>query len=105
MGLRGAAPVGGASLRNRMPIHATQKLRVFLVFGDVLASLLFWMSGSLAQDSPATKPPTFYRDVLPILEQHCQICHRAGGPAPIPFETYEETRPFAGVIRRATQEN
>jgi len=56
-----------------MPIHATQKLRVFLVFGDVLASLLFWMSGSLAQDSPATKPPTFYRDVLPILEQHCQV--------------------------------
>jgi len=87
-----------------MPIHATQKLRVFLVFGGVLASLLFWMSGSLAQDPPKTKPPTFYRDVLPILEQHCQSCHRAGGIAPMPFETYEETRPFAGVIRRATQE-
>src|ERR1700686_4858336 len=87
-----------------MPIHATQKLRVFLVFGGMLASLLFWMSGSLAQDSPATKPPTFYRDVLPILEQHCQSCHRAGGIAPMPFETYEEARPFAGVIRRATQE-
>src|SRR5258707_389391 len=87
-----------------MPINATQNLRVSLVLGDVLASLLFWMSGSLAQDSPATKPPTFYRDVLPILEQHCQSCHRAGGIAPMPFETYEEARPFAGVIRHATQE-
>jgi len=65
-----------------MPIHAAQKLRVFLVFGGVLASLLFWMSGSFAQDAPKTKPPTFYRDVLPILEQHCQSCHRAGGIAP-----------------------
>jgi hypothetical protein len=87
-----------------MPIHAAQKLRVFLVFGGVLASLLFWMSGSFAQDAPKTKPPTFYRDVLPILEQHCQSCHRAGGIAPMPFETYEETRPFSGAIRRATQE-
>jgi len=49
-------------------------------------------------------PPTFYRDVLPILELHCQSCHRAGGIAPMPFETYEETRPFAGAIARATQD-
>jgi len=87
-----------------MPIRATARLRVFLVFGGAFASLLFWMSGSSAQDAPTTKPPTFYRDVLPILEQHCQSCHRAGGIAPMPFETYEETRPFAGAIRRATQE-
>ncbi|HEV1995473.1 MAG TPA: cytochrome c, partial [Candidatus Acidoferrum sp.] len=87
-----------------MPTHATPKLRVFLVFGGVLASLVLGMSGSFAHHDPTTNPPTFYRDVLPILEQHCQSCHRAGGIAPMPFETYEETRPFADAIRRATQE-
>jgi hypothetical protein len=87
-----------------MPIRATSKFRVFLVFSGALASHLFWMSGLFAQDAPKTKPPTFYRDVLPILEQHCQSCHRAGGIAPMAFETYEETRPFAAAIRRATQE-
>jgi hypothetical protein len=87
-----------------MLIRTHQELRSFLVFGGALASLLLWLSGSLAQDAPTRKVPTFYRDVLPILEQHCQSCHRAGGIAPMPFETYEETRLFAGAIRRATQE-
>jgi hypothetical protein len=87
-----------------MPVYANQKLRAFLVFGAVLASLVLWISGSIAQSAPTTNPPTFYRDVLPILERHCQSCHRAGGIAPMPFETYEETRPFTGAIRHATRE-
>jgi hypothetical protein len=52
----------------------------------------------------AASSTTFYRDVLPILQQHCQSCHRTGGIAPLPFETYEQTKPFATTIRRATQE-
>jgi len=87
-----------------MPIHLNQKLSVFLVLAGAPASFVLWLSGIFAQPAPATNPPTFYRDVLPILEQHCQSCHRAGGVAPMPFETYKETRPFAGAIRRATQE-
>jgi len=87
-----------------MRIYANQKLQVPLFIGGVLALLLFGLSGSFAQDAPTTNTPTFYRDVRPILVQHCQTCHRAGGIAPMPFETYEETRPFAGAIRRSTQE-
>ncbi len=46
----------------------------------------------------ATAPPVFYRDVLPILQQHCQSCHRPGEIAPMPFVTYEQSRQFAGAI-------
>jgi hypothetical protein len=46
--------------------------------------------------------PTFYRDVLPILQERCQVCHRAVGIAPTQFETYEQTRPHAGAIAAAT---
>jgi hypothetical protein len=56
-----------------------------------------------AQEKVSSLPPTFYREVLPILQQHCQNCHRAGGIAPMPFETYEETKPFAAAIRLAAQ--
>jgi mono/diheme cytochrome c family protein len=52
---------------------------------------------------PATAP-TYYRDVLPILQQHCVICHRAGGLAPMSFESYEATRRYAYVIRNVTQD-
>ncbi len=42
---------------------------------------------------------TFYRDVLPILQNHCQECHRAGQMAPMSLRTYEESRPWAKAIR------
>jgi mono/diheme cytochrome c family protein len=51
----------------------------------------------------SSEQPTFYKDVLPILRGHCQVCHRAGGIAPMAFETYEETRRFAEAIRMATE--
>jgi hypothetical protein len=87
-----------------MPNHAKQMLRALLVFATVGAPVLLWRGRLQAQSPHATIAPTFYRDVLPILEQHCQGCHRAGGIAPMPFEAYAETRPFAFAIRRATQD-
>ncbi len=42
---------------------------------------------------------TFFRDVLPILQNHCQECHRPGQMAPMPLRTFEETRPWAKAIR------
>jgi hypothetical protein len=46
--------------------------------------------------------PTFDQQVLPILKRHCQGCHHVGGIAPMAFETYGETFPYADAIRRAT---
>ena len=43
--------------------------------------------------------PVFYRDVLPILQAHCQECHRPGEAAPMPLLTYDQVRPWAKAIR------
>jgi hypothetical protein len=43
--------------------------------------------------------PVFYKDVLPILQKHCQECHRPGEIAPMPLVTYAEARPWAKSIR------
>jgi hypothetical protein len=51
-----------------------------------------------ATQTAATEVPTFYRDVLPILLERCQVCHRADGIAPMALDTYEQTRPFAAAI-------
>ncbi len=52
-----------------------------------------------AQASAASTPaPTFYRDVSPILQQHCQSCHRPGEIAPMPLVTYDQARLYASVI-------
>jgi hypothetical protein len=49
----------------------------------------------------AASPPVFYKDVLPILQNRCQECHRPGEIAPMAFLNYAETRPWAKAIREA----
>src|SRR5262249_30938048 len=45
--------------------------------------------------------PTFYRDVLPVLQHTCQSCHRKGEAAPMPLIDFREVRPWARAIREA----
>src|SRR4030081_1433742 len=59
--------------------------------------------GAAFEKPGAATPPTFYRDVLPILQNHCQSCHRPGEIAPLPFVTYEQTHPWAKQIAAAVQ--
>ena len=45
--------------------------------------------------------PTFYKDVLPILQKNCQTCHRPGEIAPFSLLSYQEARPWAKAIKTA----
>jgi hypothetical protein len=53
--------------------------------------------------SAADSPATFYHDVLPVLQKHCQTCHRPGQIAPFPLVTYQQTRPWAAAMRAAVE--
>ena len=50
----------------------------------------------------APEPPTFTRDVAPILFEHCVPCHREGGIGPFSLETYAGTGERAGRIAAMT---
>jgi hypothetical protein len=54
--------------------------------------------------SPPTAAPTFYRDVLPILQKHCQSCHRTGEIGPISLLTCDEARRKARAIAENASE-
>jgi len=56
------------------------------------ATFLFFFAAFLSA------APTFYRDVLPVLQNRCQECHRTGEIAPMPLVTYEESRPWAKAM-------
>ena len=45
--------------------------------------------------------PVYSRDIAPILNQHCVICHRPNDVAPMSLMTYKEARPWAAAIRQA----
>jgi hypothetical protein len=55
----------------------------------------------LADTTAAAAAPTFYKDVLPLLQRNCQACHRPGEVAPMSLLTYEQTRPWARAIKAA----
>ena len=63
----------------------------------ILAISLLSTSAMMAAGAPVT----FYRDVLPIFQQRCQQCHRAGEVGPMPLVTYEHARPWAKAIKQA----
>ncbi|HKS72517.1 MAG TPA: hypothetical protein VJQ82_04925, partial [Terriglobales bacterium] len=74
-------------------------MRVLLL--TISAGFLVW---AFLPAQPVPKPvPTFYKDVLPILEQHCQACHRPQQIAPMSLVTYEQARQWSDQIRDAVQ--
>lgn len=63
----------------------------------LLAGLLTGMAAFAAPNASVT----FNKDVLPILENNCQSCHRPGEVAPMSLLTYQEARPWAKAIKNA----
>jgi len=61
----------------------------------VLSVLLVFIMVNTA----AAQQVTFTKDVAPILQEKCQVCHRPGTFAPMSLLTYEEARPWAKAIR------
>jgi hypothetical protein len=52
-----------------------------------------------AARSGGLQKPTFYKDVLPILQSNCQSCHRPGEAGRMSFLDYRATRPWAKAIK------
>ncbi len=77
-------------------IRKSFRLRGIVFFvGAFMAPVSIAAGQSGATPSAA---PTFTRDILPLLETHCQTCHRPGEIAPMSLVTYEEVRPWAKAI-------
>ena len=73
------------------------------LFG-VLVSAVFVTLGMpaerlAAQESSEDELVTFTRDVAPILQQNCQICHRPGSVAPFSLVTYQDARRYSRRIK------
>jgi hypothetical protein len=61
--------------------------------------IIFFASVGLAAVS-AQGQVTFTRDVAPILQERCQVCHRPDTFAPMSLLTYEDARPWAKSIKQ-----
>jgi hypothetical protein len=69
----------------------------------VQAIVISWVAAAGVCAGQTDSPPalTFHKNIEPILQKHCQECHRPGEAAPMPLLTYAQTRPWAKAIRSA----
>ncbi|MCC6539500.1 MAG: thiol-disulfide isomerase [Bryobacterales bacterium] len=58
------------------------------------------MLASRVWAAPST-PISYHRDIVPILQKHCQTCHRPGEAVPMTLTRYAEVRPWARAIKQA----
>ena len=49
-------------------------------------------------------PPTFTKDVAPILQKNCQVCHRPGSIAPMSLVDYPDVAKYATKIKMRVQQ-
>jgi hypothetical protein len=61
-----------------------------------VVSAAIGLGASIAQAAP----PTYSKDVAPILFAKCAECHRPGSMAPMPLMTFDDVRPWARAIRQ-----
>ena len=57
------------------------------------------LPGSGASQEGPSGDVTFARDVAPLFQQNCQVCHQPGQIGPMSLITYEQVRPWAPMIR------
>jgi peroxiredoxin len=59
---------------------------------------------SRVKESKTEGPITFTKHIAPILQQHCQECHRPGQIGPMALLTYNDVVPWADTIREVIDE-
>jgi hypothetical protein len=79
-------------------MHLTRRLSSTLGV-QVRISVLAMLFVGAGLATGGSSGPSFYKDVRPVLERHCQTCHRPGEIAPMPLVTYQQVRPYARAIR------
>jgi Copper type II ascorbate-dependent monooxygenase, C-terminal domain len=79
-----------------MRISPTSKKRL-----SALSILTILALAALSIGGSAPREVTFERDVVPILQKHCQSCHRPGEIGPMSLLSYKDVRPWAKAIRDA----
>jgi mono/diheme cytochrome c family protein len=85
-------------------MNLTRGIRLKASAALIGATTACFMSAlALEGHAQQTITPNYYRDVQPILEQHCVSCHVTGGIAPFPLTSGKDAVKWADEIARVTQ--
>ena len=78
-------------------------MRQLLRLSTILMAFLAACGESKAPPEPPAPPPTYHRDIAPLVQQKCGNCHVEGGIAPFSLQRYEEVFPMRTAIQAAVK--
>jgi hypothetical protein len=59
---------------------------------------------TLPSAARAANELTYHRDVAPILQRHCQSCHRPGEVAPMPLQSLKDVVAYADMVEEVVRD-
>ncbi len=83
-----------------------RNIAVGLCFGALLVSAACFTGGTSDNGNPdgsVPSNPTYYKDIAPILQDHCQQCHTTGGIAPFTLLSYDDAHANSDAMVADTQ--
>ena len=82
-----------------MTAVTSPKMKARGVISWAVLGMVFLLPPTLTSAQSADQDITFARDILPILQENCQSCHRDSGIGPMSLMNYDEVRPWAPLIQ------
>jgi hypothetical protein len=67
-------------------------------------ALVAQQSARFASASSAERELTYSRDIAPIIQANCEVCHQPGAIGPMPLTSYQEVRRYARRIGNVTKQ-
>ena len=83
-------------------------IKIFIIIGAIIfgALMLFGRTQTISAENfkanEQMKPPTFNKDIAPIVYQNCAVCHHPGGSAPFSLLTFQDVKKRAAQIAEVT---
>ena len=71
--------------------------------GATIVSLHAMLVGTVAAQDGHTVP-TYTKDVAPITQEKCEVCHQPNSVAPMSLIGYDNVRAYGGLIRHRVSE-
>jgi hypothetical protein len=78
-------------------------MRRMLRAGTILMAFLLEACGESKAPPEPSAPPTYHRDIAPLVQQKCGSCHVEGGIAPFSLQNYEEVFAMRTSIKAAVE--
>lgn len=69
----------------------------------LLAAIFLASCSEEAKPTPTPAPPSWHKDVGPLVQQKCGGCHVEGGIAPVAFQTYADAARYRGEIKASVE--